>query len=377
MTPLIWIAGFVVAGIVLFFPVALATDRPGFCPTCHEMRPYNEQWAAGQHAKTAQCIDCHVDAGLPARFAHKFVALGEVRSHFAGDTSFPRASPASVPNARCIRCHTTLPKTTPEGFSHEVHAAKGTCSTCHAETGHAVTTEVLKAAGVFNASFATTSTAGRFAALDRGVANVEGHKNVVCSRCHDMAKTGCPRCHEPEPAATHKWTGDCAQCHTANADFAFAHPDSKECKKCHKPDEKHFKPVSANLGECGQCHRSPGGSWKFSHPSNPSDCKVCHKAPASHFAGACNQCHNRPGSSWKFSHSSSTTAACASCHKPPSDHFAGQCSQCHHSPGGSWKFSHPSTEEHSWRSKPCAKCHPQSYTVASCTCHGGRTPSDD
>ena len=107
----LWIAVLVVLGVVLFFPVALATDRSTFCRTCHEMIPYYDAWLVGQHAKTAECIDCHVDAGLPARFAHKFVALGEVKSHVLGDTSFPREQPPNVPNKRCTRCHETLPKT--------------------------------------------------------------------------------------------------------------------------------------------------------------------------------------------------------------------------------------------------------------------------
>ena len=71
--------------------------RPAFCQTCHEMGPYYDAWAVGQHAETATCIDCHVDDGLPARFAHKFVALGEVKAHFLGDTTFPAASACRGP----------------------------------------------------------------------------------------------------------------------------------------------------------------------------------------------------------------------------------------------------------------------------------------
>jgi hypothetical protein len=174
--------------------------------------------------------------------------------------------------------------------------------------------------------------------VNAGSANIKGHKKVECSRCHDMTKTGCGRCHQPKPGTKHPWKGDCTQCHEATGKFAFKHPTSTDCAKCHKPSDKHFKPVSGKLGECKSCHPTPGGDWKFSHPGSNADC--------------------------------------TSCHKPPAGHYADQCSQCHHRPGGSWKFSHPSSGEHSWKSQPCAKCHPKNYTSAYCTCHGGNAPGD-
>ena len=334
----VWIAVVAVLGIVAFFPVAIATDRSTFCRTCHEMVPYYDAWAAGPHAQDAQCVECHVDPGLPARFAHKFVALGEVVAHFSGDTSFPRATPPDVPDARCIRCHDALPKTTDRGFSHEVHAEKGQCVTCHAATGHDVTTEALKAAGIFNASVETTTKPGEFATVDGGAANIKGHIKVACSRCHDMAKTGCPRCHKTD-SAKHPWKGDCTECHKAGEKFAFTHPGAADCERCHKPGDKHFKPASGKLAACKTCHTETSGDWKFNHPNSRADCAGCHKAPAKHYAG--------------------------------------QCSECHHRTGDTWDFRHPAIEEHSWKGQPCATCHPKTYTEAYCTCHGGNAPKDD
>jgi hypothetical protein len=370
----LWIAVLVVLGVVLFFPVALATDRSTFCRACHEMIPYYDAWLVGQHAKTAQCIDCHVDAGLPARFAHKFVALGEVKSHVLGDTSFPQETPADVPNRRCTRCHKTLPKTAVDGFSHEIHAKKGTCATCHASTGHNVTVEVLKAVGIYSAAASPARNSSAFAVVDRGTANVEGHKKIGCSRCHDMAKTGCPRCHTLN-AAKHPWKGDCAQCHQPGEKFTFTHPSSTDCQACHKPGEKHFRPVSGQLPPCKTCHPATDRSWKFSHPESGAECATCHKPPANHYPGECPQCHQRAGDTWAFSHPG-VAADCASCHKPPANHYPGQCSACHHRQGVSWKFSHPSSGEHSWKSRACKTCHPKSYTAAYCTCHGGNPPGD-
>jgi hypothetical protein len=174
--------------------------------------------------------------------------------------------------------------------------------------------------------------------VDGGTANIKGHVKVGCSRCHDMGKTGCARCHKPTSAAKHPWKGDCTQCHEAGVKFVFRHPPSTDCSTCHKPGPKHFKPASGTLGECKECHPTPGGSWKFSHPGPRADC--------------------------------------TGCHAPPAGHFAGRCSDCHHKPGGSWTFSHPSAGKHSWQGQPCATCHPKSYSVAYCTCHGGSAPRD-
>jgi nitrate/TMAO reductase-like tetraheme cytochrome c subunit len=333
-----WFVGIAVLGAILFFPVALATDRATFCTTCHEMVPYYDAWLVGKHATTATCVDCHVDTGLRARFAHKFVALGEVRSHFTGDITFPRATPPELPNSRCTRCHTSLPEATKGAFSHKVHAQKGSCAECHSSTGHDVTVAALKAAGIFNASVKRSSRVRAFATVDAGNANVAGHITVECSRCHDMAKTGCARCHKPTSAEKHPWKGECTVCHQPGAKFVFKHPASTDCAKCHKPGAGHFKPASGELGACKACHPAPGASWTFTHPDRNGDC--------------------------------------VSCHQPPAGHYDGQCSQCHHKTGTSWSFSHPSAGEHSWQGQPCKTCHPKTYTSAYCTCHGGNAPSD-
>lgn len=333
------IAAVAFAGVVAFVPTAMLTDRATFCKTCHEMVPYYDAWAAGKHADGATCIDCHVAPGLPARLAHKFVALGEVRAHFAGDTTFPRPTPAEVPNARCTRCHTDMTKTTKGGFSHTLHAKKGSCADCHASTGHDVTTAVLQAAGIFNPNSKRAVIASSFAAVDAGKANLTGHKKVACSRCHDMAKTGCARCHEAKHKPNYKPVGDCPDCHRPGDKFVFVHPGSADCAACHKLPQKHFRPVSGALGTCVSCHAKGGGSWKFAHPGVSSDCSACHTAPAGHYAG--------------------------------------QCSACHHDTGKSFAFRHPSSGEHSWKGQACVTCHPKSFTSASCTCHGGRAPKGD
>lgn len=90
---------------------------------------------------------------------------------------------------------------------------------------------------------------------------------------------------------------------------------------------------------------------------------------AGHAEVKCSNCHDM------------AAAECQTCHRPPPNHFVGQCARCHAAnvPFASAVFEHPAvSEEHTYRSFPCAYCHPKSYGVAVCTrCHEGGAPQDD
>jgi nitrate/TMAO reductase-like tetraheme cytochrome c subunit len=367
--PMGWVLIWVVVGIVVlgagFVAVAAFTDRPAFCRSCHEMVPYYDAWAVGKH-KDVSCIECHVEPGMAARLGHKFVALGEVRSHFTGDTKFPRPTPPDVPASRCTTCHSSIPNTTKSGFNHGEHAKRGTCAGCHPDAGHDVSAAALQSAGIYQPSPASTLAPNAVAAIGAGAANVDGHVPVSCSRCHDLAKTGCKACHTPK----HKSRGACLLCHRAGTTFVFVHPaKGVDCAPCHKLPAGHTEKA-----DCLTCHDHPGKTWKYTHQAG-QDCSKCHDAPARHRAGACPDCHHKAGVNWTFAHPGSGSD-CGSCHKPPAGHYAGTCSRCHHRTGRSFAFSHASAGEHSWRSRPCKKCHPSGGAAVSCTCHGGRPPRD-
>lgn len=381
--PLAWVAGTVlvlVALVVAFVGTALWTDRPEFCATCHEMRPYVTAWAAGPHSGV-WCVDCHVGKSYPARMAHKFAALHEVVAHFTGDTKFPRATPPNVPDKDCSACHAMVtPKLAASGFDHAVHEHEAACQACHADSGHNVTTAALTAMAVFNPGVTAVALTGPTATVGHGSANVAWHVKIMCTRCHDLKKTGCPACHTP-PAKHFKPANGplptCTVCHNAGAKWTFTHPTRTDCQTCHEPSATHFKPTSGKLAPCSTCHTQPGKSWAFTHPRPPVDCTGCHAVPAKHFKPAsasltpCSQCHTQPGVSWKFTHPGSG-ANCQGCHTPPAGHSSGQCSQCHHKPGVSFVFVHPKTRApHGIGGRPCSACHPNGYATASCTCHGG------
>jgi cytochrome c nitrite reductase small subunit len=249
-----------VVGLAVFVGTAQATDSSWFCVTCHEMQPYYDAWSQGHHRTQAQCVDCHVDAGVGPRLVHKFYALAEVWSHFTKTPAYPLPAPAPVPDSRCIRCHPTVTvRGMPVSFSHAQHAEQGPCQMCHATTGHDVTARALRSAGIWSPANAAlrARSAPASAAPGSGRADLPGHISVACSRCHGMAAMGCAACH----AAPHEPRGDCAQCHQPGARFTFSHPQqtgmenwqSIDCKRCH--------PVSYRQVSC-TCHgggRPSGG----------------------------------------------------------------------------------------------------------------------
>lgn len=304
---------------------AVYTERPQFCPTCHEMGPYYIAWAAGPH-KQFSCVDCHVDPGIVNHGLHKLVALKELWDHFTRKNLFPNYT-VELPNARCQSCHAKVKDTLGAKFSHSVHTTKALCKDCHATAGHEVTLAVLGRAGILKPAATGPPTPGGMTP-----SAASGHIKVACQRCHDQAKMKCSQCHN----APHEIKpGDCSNCHTTDAKFVFRHTADTACAKCHKPPASHF------AGDCASCHKSGGSSWAFTHP---------------------------------------LSTACADCHKPPANHFGSSCASCHSVgvPFRNATFRHTgNTGEHSYRSFACVKCHPNGYSAASCTCHGGRPPRGD
>ena len=339
---------------------ATATDQPAFCrQACHEMSPYAHAWAEGPH-RDVPCVDCHVDSGMVNRLSHKVVALGEVWSHVKGAPPFPLDDRSPVPSRRCITCHDSVSLQV-TGFDHAEHAKRGECESCHFDAGHNVTDADLKAAGLFNPNAATERIKTKVATVDAGSANVPGHVQVTCTRCHDLAQTGCSACHAPGhedsgPAAKNE---KCTTCHSAGLTFAFNHPSNESAEAC---ADCHAAPAKHRSGECSKCHSSTR-KWSFSHPSSKAKCTDCHKAPSKHRAGDCTSCHS-VGKSWAFKHPR-TSGGCTECHDRPARHRAGSCSTCHRSTR-SWSFTHPAS------GSSCTNCHsrPARHRAGSCTsCH--------
>jgi len=291
ITRLLILAGCGASLVAAFLIAAAATDRPSFCDTCHEMHPYVAAWAQGPHADTS-CIECHVAPGRAARLAHKFVALHEVVVHIRGTARFPLASPPDVPDSRCTNCHATITVSVP-GFVHADHETRGPCVLCHGRTGHNVSVEALKAAGIYSGYSAPTTDSAPATVIDGGEADLPGHVDVACSRCHIMSRIACSSCHTA-PATHAERPGDCSQCHAVGTAFVFTHPSGSDCASCHTAPANHYGT------NCAACH-SPSRTWSaatFSHAAIPGGehtyqsfaCVNCH--PSSYQSYTCIACHD-------------------------------------------------------------------------------------
>ncbi|MCG2808437.1 MAG: NapC/NirT family cytochrome c [Coriobacteriia bacterium] len=288
--------------IALMLGVAITsvvyTERPQFCPTCHEMTPYYDAWAQGTHAETS-CMDCHVESGVVNHLLHKFVALGEVWSHFTTTPSYP-AYTAVVPDHRCVACHETVADPSPPlpGFLHAEHAKAGECQLCHQNAGHAITFGALADAGILSSAYKdrpADAVTGQPKLVDQKPGVVAGHTDVICGQCHDMVSVGCEYCHE-KPAKHVATKLPCAQCHKPKDTFKgakFPHTGVLKCADCHQPPANHY--VGA---KCEGCHkvsvpfkktvfRHVGNTGEHSYKSFP--CVDCH--PKGYGSAGCVKCH--------------------------------------------------------------------------------------
>lgn len=353
-------------------PAFKATEKPIFCVTCHEMQPYYDAWKVGAH-KDVDCVECHVDPGTVNHLKHKAVATKELVDHFTTKPTFPRGD-ASVPDARCLVCHTDILSSTGPKFSHKHHAGTAPCVQCHGDAGHQVSLDALKKAGVLDANSILTSTtstttamairltsAGSSEATSLSVVPTSALHVAIpqCTQCHDLDKQACATCHKPthEPMPS---TNGCSTCHRPGVTWTFSHPADPACVTCHAAPAGHFP------GACAACHTAPGVSFKtVSYAHGDPTCTSCHTAPARHRAGQCSTCHRDTGTNWAFTHPSGASS-CASCHQPPARHaHPGACETCHRNAGVNWTFTHPTTIQ-------CSSCHAAPgghYGPACSSCH--------
>jgi cytochrome c-type protein NapC/trimethylamine-N-oxide reductase cytochrome c-type subunit TorC len=124
-----WIYGtvLIVLGVVLAFPLfsifyytMVRTSTPGFCASCHEIKPAVQAWNASTHVNNAagvvaDCMDCHLPAPedtVDFFFSKTYHGIKDVAVHFfvkSYDRDKARAAAyASFDNAQCRKCHRNL-----------------------------------------------------------------------------------------------------------------------------------------------------------------------------------------------------------------------------------------------------------------------------
>jgi nitrate/TMAO reductase-like tetraheme cytochrome c subunit len=156
-----------ISGLVAFpfftFGSVELTSGPGFCDSCHEIKPAVASWRTSQHAPKdgkhrADCRDCHVPSWRnPAAVVWIKLKHGakDVYHHFA--SAERRKEPdfyfrlkaitlEDVDDRTCLSCHEDMRgvkdviKTEDgevvRGLHQSAEARKVRCTVCHKNTGH-------------------------------------------------------------------------------------------------------------------------------------------------------------------------------------------------------------------------------------------------
>lgn len=160
----------VAIGIVIAFPLfsmsyytMVRTSTPGFCASCHEIKPAVRAWRASTHVNNdvgvmVDCMDCHLPAPqntFEFFFAKTYHGIKDVVLHFVGGTysreHARQAAYASFENSQCQKCHRNLlymPGSRGAMLAHRavVYARAGyekKCIDCHYDLVHNDKTQVM------------------------------------------------------------------------------------------------------------------------------------------------------------------------------------------------------------------------------------------
>ncbi len=128
----LWILlGVLLALVAVVVGVWEYTSTPGFCASCHVIRPSVDGWRDSAHADEAECMDCHADEGFSGEFIAHIGGLEEVYMLW---TEKPEAEDirGHVPIERCLSCHEEDWAELPE--DHPTREAP--CGVCHRDTAH-------------------------------------------------------------------------------------------------------------------------------------------------------------------------------------------------------------------------------------------------
>ena len=293
MHRLVWGKGwkrFIVAVVVtlivvtaLMFLTMEVTSRPGFCKTCHFMRPYYYSWAESSH-NFVTCTDCHFPPGIENKIKGKMTALSMLVNYFTG--VYKKGKPwAEISDQSCMRsgCHETRTLAGKVNFKknilfdHAPHLSnlrrdkKLRCTSCHSQIvqgDHIKVTET----SCFLCHFKDTS--------------------------EDSPLHACGKCHEPpvkDPAGIREVVYDHAMVVNRNIPCKDCHGDmitgdgsvpKIRCNHCHAELEKikkyddtefmHRNHITEHKIECLLCHTEIRHKSISRSELVKPDCQACH-----------------------------------------------------------------------------------------------------
>lgn len=293
------------------------TEKPEFCSTCHNMKPYYRAWKTSTHSEVL-CIECHYPPSIAGTIEGKFKALSQIAKYV---TRTEGTRPwAEIDDASCLRseCHE---RRLLEGkidfkgihFDHAPHlnqlrrGKQLRCTSCHSQMvmgDHIAVTASTCFTCHFKDMPPGEALGGCTAchSVPEGIIKVKGmdfnHKayiqrGVTCNKCHVRVTEGdgrvpferCISCHG-EPERLQKFD-----------DHEFIHKnhvtDHKvECYECHL-EIKHgsYEVLESIMPPCENCHKDTHSAQRDMYmgvggrgiPNKPSamqigsvDCRSCH-----------------------------------------------------------------------------------------------------
>ncbi len=257
------------------------SSQPGFCKSCHIMKPYYQSWTTSTH-RDVPCIECHIAPGIKAEAMTKVQAANMVVKYFTG--AYGTRPWAEIDDAACLRsgCHS---ERLIEGevdfkgvrFDHTKHLGelrRGIqlrCTSCHSQIVQ-----------------------GTHIAVTEG----------TCFLCHFKDRpqgspvAGCLGCHPSPPRVTSK--------EGYVIDHSQYVKDRVDCLSCH--NQVTHGTGDADQARCVSCHNEPARLAEFKNPT------LLHQVHVADHHVACIQCHT-PVEHRVVSLTTDIQLDCASCHK--------------------------------------------------------------
>ena len=261
-----------------------ATGRPGFCNSCHIMKPYYASWTQSSHAEV-ECLKCHLRPGFTGLVKGKINGLAQLVDCVVGRVG--TKPNATIVDASCLRseCHATKKLATETfgasevRFPHDKHVKQVvdgiriTCGTCHSH---------FEGTDHFH--------------VDRNVC-FTCHFLGSATSCGRLVKTTCQSCHKVPDQVIRRgyvkidhsefvsYKANCEEsCHKREVRQA-SHVEETVCLDCHafakeadaNSVELHTLHTNGEKVECFACHRKvPHGRTPAGSVSAMMDCQSCH-----------------------------------------------------------------------------------------------------